>query len=167
MRMGFVKRIAVAVIGGMIALAGGASADDWHGSGWTATADPEVAAKTVQRLHDQLKTGYEAGDMAAVRSNVRELDGVLGTLVTRTDEWATRAETRNNAVRADELNTELASKLATMPDGTTKALPGNERLANVGDAIKALLKAIMDLVASLIGGASPPSPPPAPPAPGS
>src|ERR1043165_1275257 len=99
MRMGFVKKVAVAVVGSMMVLAGGAAADDWHGSGWTATADPEVAAKTGQRRHAQMKASYEAGDVAGVKANARELDGVLDALVTRTDEWPTRAETRDPSVK--------------------------------------------------------------------
>jgi opacity protein-like surface antigen len=163
MRMGFVKKVAVAVVGSMMVLAGGASADDWHGSGWTATADPEVAAKTVQRMHDQLKASYEAGDVAGVKANVRELDGVLNAMVTRTDEWATRAETRDNSVKANDLNTELAAKLASMPDGTAKGLPGLDLLSGVTALLTALLSTLLDLVTSLLGGL--PVPVPLPPLP--
>jgi muconolactone delta-isomerase len=163
--MGFVKKVAVVVVGSMMVLAGGASADDWHGSGWTATADPEVAAKTVQRMHDQLKASYEAGDVAGVKANARELDGVLNALVTRTDEWATRAETRDNSVKANDLNTELAAKLASMPDGTAKGLPGLDLLSGVAALLTSLLSTLLVVVAGLLGGLPLPLPVPLPPLP--
>ena len=83
MRMGFVKKIAVLVVGSMLVLAGGATADDWHGSGWTSTANPEVAAKTVQRLHDQLKATYEAAHGRPVKSD----RGSASRLHRRSDVW--------------------------------------------------------------------------------
>jgi hypothetical protein len=163
MRTGFVKKVAVAVIGSMIALAGGAAADDWHGSGWASTASPEVAAKTVQRMHDQLKSTYEAGDVAGVKTNVRELDGVLGALVTRTDEWATRAETRDRSVSAKDLNDQLTTELAKIPDGTQKGLPGLDLLSGVTALLTSLLQTLLELVTSLLGGL--PLPVPLPPLP--
>nr|WP_157527798.1 hypothetical protein [Kibdelosporangium sp. MJ126-NF4]CEL16391.1 hypothetical protein [Kibdelosporangium sp. MJ126-NF4]CTQ94315.1 hypothetical protein [Kibdelosporangium sp. MJ126-NF4] len=165
MRMGFVKKLAVIVIGSMIAMTGGAYADDWHGSGWTATANPEVAAKTVQRLHDQLKSAHEAGDVAVLKGNVRELDGVLDALVTRSEAWATRAETRDNSVKASDMTNELAGKLASIPDGTAKGLPGLDLLSGVTALLTSLLATLMDIVGSLLGGLPVPVPLPVPPLP--
>jgi uncharacterized phage infection (PIP) family protein YhgE len=161
--MGFVKRLAVVLVGSMVALAGGASADDWHGSGWTATANPEVAAKTVQRLHDQLKATYEAGDVAGVKANTRELDGVLQALVTRSDEWATRAEVRDNSASANDKNTQLIAELKKIPDGSEKGLPGLDLLSGVTALLTSLLSTLLDLVTSLLGGL--PLPVPLPPLP--
>ncbi|MEV4311197.1 hypothetical protein [Actinocrispum sp. NPDC049592] len=163
MRMGFVKRLAVLVVGSLVVMAGGASADDWHGSGWTATANPEVAAKTVQRLHDQLKATYEAGDVAGVKANTRELDGVLKALVTRSDEWATRSEVRDNSVSANDKNTQLMAELAKIPDGSEKGLPGLDLLSGVTALLTSLLSTLLDLVTSLLGGL--PVPVPLPPLP--
>jgi hypothetical protein len=163
--MGFVKQIAVLVVGSLALLAGGtsASAEDWHGSGWTSTASPEVAAKTVQRLHDQLKSTYEAGDVAGVKANVRELDGVLGALVTRDDEWATRSEVRGNSASAKDKNDQLTTELAKIPDGTAKGLPGLDLLSGVTALLTSLLSTLLDLVTSLLGGL--PLPVPLPPLP--
>jgi opacity protein-like surface antigen len=167
MRMGFVKRVAIAVVGTMTVMAGAAAADtspnDWHGSGWTATASPEVAAGTVQRLHDQLKSTYEAGDVAGVKANVRELDGVLAALVTRSDEWATRAEVRDNSSTAKDKNDQLSTALASIPDGTAKGLPGLDLLSGVTALLTSLLGTLLDLVTSLLGGL--PLPVPLPPLP--
>jgi len=163
MRMGFVKKIAVLVVGSMLVLAGGATADDWHGSGWTSTANPEVAAKTVQRLHDQLKATYEAGDVAGVKANTRELDGVLNAMVTRSDEWATRSEVRGNSTDANDKNTQLMAELAKIPDGTAKGLPGLDLLSGVTALLTSLLSTLLNLVTSLLGGL--PLPVPLPPLP--
>ena len=167
MRMGFVKRVAMAVVGSMTVMVGAAAApataDDWHGSGWTATSSPDVAAKTVQRMHDQLKATYEAGDVAGVKADVRELDGVLGALVARSDEWATRSEVRGGSVSAKDKNDQLSAALAKLPDGTPKGLPGLDLLSGVTALLTSLLATLLDLVTSLLGGL--PVPVPLPPLP--
>ncbi|TCO64332.1 hypothetical protein [Actinocrispum wychmicini] len=167
MRTGFVKKIAALVVGSMIALAGGAQADDWHSAGWTSTASADVAARTVQRLHDELKSTSEAGDVAGVKATTRELDGVLKALVIRTDDWATRSEVRAGSADANDKNAQLMAELAKMPDGTAKGLPGLDLLSGVTALLTSLLSTLLNLVQALLGGLPVPAPPlpPVPPLP--
>src|SRR5882724_7627204 len=78
MRQGFIRTIAVAVLAGMAAITGATAANagvqDDQGSGWTATATPNVAANTVQQLHDQLKATYENRNLLGIRGTLNNID---------------------------------------------------------------------------------------------
>ncbi len=147
------RRLVVLVIGCMILVSG------------TAAADPQAdTAASVQRLHDRLAAGHEAGDVTAVSAAVAELRSTLGALSGQDAAMASRSEVTATAVEADRLNSELAVELAALPTVEQKILPPLPGpLGALSALLNSLLGMLLALVASLLGGGLPvPLPVPVP-----
>jgi hypothetical protein len=144
-----IRNLVVLVVGSMIMVTGAANADE-------PTAAPD-AATVVQGLHDELKAGYEAGDLTAVRGTVDGLDAVLAAL-SSDDAGLARTGAAALVVAADERNDLLAAHLAGIPDGEQRLL-GLGPLDAVTGLVTSLLSTLLDLVMSLLGGLPVPLPP--------
>ncbi len=133
--------LALAVTGAVVAPSAGASEP----------ASPQEGAVVVQEMHDALKSAADAGDVAAAKSTIDELEPLLNELESG-QRYATEESSRELAATAGDEADKAEQQLDQLfPDGAQqKELPSVAELLNV--LVQRLLLSLSVLVNDLLGG---------------
>jgi hypothetical protein len=121
-------------------------------AGASEPASPAEGAAVVQQMHDALKAAADAGDVAATKSTLGDLQPLLGELETG-QRYATVESNRELAAKAgDEAETTSQQVHQLFPDSEQQAkeLPSVAELLNA--LVQRLLLSLALLVNDLLGG---------------
>ena len=140
----------VAVLASVLALAVTASVTV-STAGASEPASPQQGAVLVQQSHDALKAAADAGDVAATKSVLADLQPLLTELESG-QRYALKDSSRDLAASAgDEAATTQRQVDQLFPDGASqKDLPSVAELLNV--LVQRLLVSLSSLVNDLLGG---------------
>lgn len=115
-------------------------------------ASPQEGAVVVQEMHDALKAAADAGDVAAAKSTLAELQPLLDELENG-QRYALKDSSKKLAGTAGEEAAEAAEQINQLfPDGAPQKadLPSVAELLNV--LVQRLLLSLSVLVNDLLGG---------------
>jgi hypothetical protein len=121
-------------------------------AGASEPASPQEGAVVVQEMHDALKAAADAGDVAATKSTLAELQSLLDELENG-QRYALKDSSKKLAGTAGEEAVEAAEQVNQLfPDGEPQKadLPSVAELLNV--LVQRLLLSLSVLVNDLLGG---------------
>jgi hypothetical protein len=146
MKNRFARLIAVLVAGGVLTLtgAGMAAASTPGGSG---TSSTESAGAQVQTSRDNLVNDAKAGDAAAARAELTQIEPLLSDLAT-SDRYSIQADTRQTAATARDEAVTAADKIAQLPVDQT----ARQDIPSVATLLDALLQRVLLSLSALLAG---------------